>query len=78
MLENPHVALLFFIPGVTDTFRVNGRATIVTDPELLDVSGNAARLLDYIVGLGANSVGLCFASRSSWLTRSRGSGWLRR
>jgi uncharacterized protein len=35
MLENPHVALLFVIPGVTDTFRVNGRAEIVTDPELL-------------------------------------------
>ena len=35
VLENPHVALLFVIPGVTDTFRVNGRATIVDDPELL-------------------------------------------
>jgi uncharacterized protein len=36
VLENPHVALLFVIPGVTDTFRVNGRATIVIDPELLE------------------------------------------
>jgi len=36
VLENPHVALLFIVPGVTDTFRVNGRATIVTDPELLE------------------------------------------
>jgi uncharacterized protein len=35
VLENPHVALLFFIPGVPDTFRVNGTATIVDDPELL-------------------------------------------
>jgi uncharacterized protein len=35
VLENPHVALLFVIPGVTDTFRVNGRAEIITDPELL-------------------------------------------
>ena len=26
VLENPHVALLFLIPGVSDTFRVNGRA----------------------------------------------------
>src|SRR5262245_49494526 len=31
--ENPHVALLFIIPGISDTFRVNGRATIVEDPE---------------------------------------------
>jgi uncharacterized protein len=35
VLENPHVALLFFIPGISDTFRVNGRARIVDDPELL-------------------------------------------
>jgi uncharacterized protein len=33
VLQNPHVALLFVIPGVTDTFRVNGRAEIVTDAD---------------------------------------------
>src|SRR3954451_1219737 len=36
VLQNPHVALLFLVPGVTDTFRVNGRASIVDDPELLE------------------------------------------
>jgi PPOX class probable FMN-dependent enzyme len=36
VLENPHVALIFIIPGISDTFRVNGRATIVKDPELLE------------------------------------------
>jgi PPOX class probable FMN-dependent enzyme len=35
VLENPHVALLFVIPGISDIFRVNGRAAIVEDPELL-------------------------------------------
>ena len=35
ILRNPHVGLLFLVPGVGDTLRVNGRATIVTDPELL-------------------------------------------
>jgi PPOX class probable FMN-dependent enzyme len=47
VLENPHVALLFVIPGVTDTFRVNGRAEIVTDPELLEpcaVEGKVPKL----------------------------------
>jgi len=47
VLQNPHVALLFVIPGVTDTFRVNGRATIVTDPELLEacaVEGKTPKL----------------------------------
>lgn len=35
ILENPHVGLLFVVPGIGDTLRVNGRATIVDDPELL-------------------------------------------
>jgi PPOX class probable FMN-dependent enzyme len=35
VLRNPHVGLLFIVPGVADTLRVNGRATISTDKELL-------------------------------------------
>ncbi len=35
VLENPRVGLLFLVPGVDDTFRVNGQARIVDDPELL-------------------------------------------
>ena len=36
VLENAHVALLFFIPGREDTLRVNGRATISREPALLE------------------------------------------
>ena len=36
ILANPHIGLLFIVPGVTDTFRVNGRATITTDAEQYD------------------------------------------
>ncbi len=35
MLANPHVGLLFLVPGVGDTFRVNGRATVTDDAGLL-------------------------------------------
>lgn len=35
ILGNPHVGLLFLIPGVGDSFRVNGRATLTTDAALL-------------------------------------------
>jgi hypothetical protein len=35
LLADPRIALLFLIPGVGDTFRVNGRAVIVDDAELL-------------------------------------------
>jgi PPOX class probable FMN-dependent enzyme len=47
LLEDPRIALLFLIPGVGDTFRVNGRAAVTDDPELLaasEVDGKAPRL----------------------------------
>src|SRR5438132_4719758 len=36
IVTNPQVALLFFIPGVEETLRVNGVAEITTNGELLD------------------------------------------
>ncbi len=47
ILRNPHVGLLFVIPGVSDTFRVNGCATLTTDAALLapcEVEGKQAKL----------------------------------
>ncbi len=35
ILRDPRIALLFLIPGVGETFRVNGRASISIDPELM-------------------------------------------
>lgn len=46
ILENPKVGLLFFVPGVTHTLRINGEAVISTDPALLEqfvVQGKAPR-----------------------------------
>ena len=36
VLENPHVGLLFLIPGVDETLRLNGRAKLTTDPARLE------------------------------------------
>jgi PPOX class probable FMN-dependent enzyme len=47
LLSDPRIALLFLIPGVGDTFRVNGEAKIVDDPELLApcaIEGKVPRL----------------------------------
>ncbi len=33
--ENPEIALIFFVPGVNETLRVNGRASITADAALL-------------------------------------------
>jgi len=38
LLVDPRIALLFLIPGVGDTFRVNGTAVITDDRELLEPS----------------------------------------
>jgi PPOX class probable FMN-dependent enzyme len=36
LVADPRVALLFLVPGVGETLRVNGRASITADPVLLD------------------------------------------
>ena len=36
LLERPGVGLIFFVPGLNETLRVNGRARITTDPALLE------------------------------------------
>jgi PPOX class probable FMN-dependent enzyme len=36
ILRDPRIALLFLIPGVGETLRVNGRATISIDPALMN------------------------------------------
>jgi PPOX class probable FMN-dependent enzyme len=36
VLADPRVGLLFLVPGVGETLRVNGRARITVDPALLD------------------------------------------
>lgn len=47
VLADPRIALLFVVPGVGDTFRVNGTARLVDDQELLAecaVEGKVPRL----------------------------------
>jgi uncharacterized protein len=47
LLADDRIALLFLIPGVNDTFRINGRGRVVDDPELLagsEVEGKVPQL----------------------------------
>lgn len=47
ILDNPHVGLIFLVPGKEETLRVNGRATITRDPALLarlEAAGKRPRL----------------------------------
>ena len=46
VLENPYVGMLFMIPGVDETLRLNGRAKLTTDPARLgplSVNGRVPR-----------------------------------
>ncbi|HVC53299.1 MAG TPA: pyridoxamine 5'-phosphate oxidase family protein [Stellaceae bacterium] len=36
LLKSPGIGLIFFVPGLRETLRVNGRARVTTDPALLD------------------------------------------
>ena len=43
----PHVGVLFMVPGIDEVIRVNGRARLRTDPDLLDamaIKGKSATL----------------------------------
>lgn len=46
IVRDPRVALLFLIPGVGETLRINGRAELTTDPDLCEsfaINGKAPR-----------------------------------
>jgi PPOX class probable FMN-dependent enzyme len=43
LLHDPRIAMLFLIPGVGDTFRINGRATVTDDDEVLAPSAVEGR-----------------------------------
>jgi PPOX class probable FMN-dependent enzyme len=49
ILENPRVGILFLIPGTAETFRVNGHAELVCEPELMQRL--AARGRPAVVGI---------------------------
>jgi len=46
LLVRPGVGLIFFVPGINETLRVNGRARVTTDPAVLEplaVNGKVPR-----------------------------------
>lgn len=47
ILANPHVGLIFMVPGTDETLRVNGTAELTVDPSILErlaARGSAAQL----------------------------------
>jgi uncharacterized protein len=56
IIANPNVGLLFIIPGFDDTLRVNGQASLVTDPAILATMGEGDRIPKLAIVVKVNEV----------------------
>jgi uncharacterized protein len=68
ILKHPRVGTIFLIPGVRETLRVNGTATIHADPELLERCGMNGRLPITVLRIEVEEV---FLHCATALLRSR-------
>jgi PPOX class probable FMN-dependent enzyme len=51
VIANPHIGLIFMIPGRDDTLRVNGKAWIIEDGEVLDTMVVQGKRPDFAIGV---------------------------
>jgi len=76
LTEDPRIALLFFVPGVNDTYRVNGRAQISQDTDLkrrFAVNGKEpATVMVVTVEETFNHCGKALVRSDLWRAGSRG------
>ena len=56
ILAHPHVGLIFLIPAVRETLRVNGAAAIHDDPELLERCAHKGRLPLTVIRIAVEEV----------------------
>lgn len=67
IIANPHIGLIFIIPGLEETFRVNGKAWVTRDPELLKLTAVNGR--EPLIGIGVE-VEECFMHCAKAFKRS--------
>jgi hypothetical protein len=68
LLQNPHVGLIFLIPGHGETLRVNGRAWIVRDRALLERMAVEGKVPPLAIGVAVEE---CFLHCAKALKRSK-------
>ena len=78
LLVNPQVGIIFMVPGSNETYRVTGKATISTDPELLkrfEVGGKLPRVVMVVaVAEAFNHCPKAFVRAKLWESTTRPSG----
>jgi uncharacterized protein len=67
LLAHPQVGILFLVPGVDETLRVNGRATLTTDPAVLDAVAVDGRRPPVAIGIDVEE---CFIHCAKAFRRS--------
>lgn len=67
ILSNPNVGLIFIIPGLGETLRINGKASLVTDDDLMDKM--QARGKKPVLGIGVE-IEECFIHCAKAFKRS--------
>jgi uncharacterized protein len=65
--DHPGVGLLFLIPGLLETLRVNGRATVSTDPALREACAIDGRVPKVAIGIDVDE---CFIHCGAALRRA--------
>ena len=68
ILSNPHVGLVFLIPGLDEVLRINGKATVIKNKELLDDMSTSGK--PPLLGIGVD-VEECFIHCSRALKKSK-------
>jgi uncharacterized protein len=68
LVENPHVGLIFLVPGKEETLRVNGRAWIVRDEALLERMVFAGKRPQLAIGVQVEE---CFMHCAKAFKRSK-------
>ena len=68
MVANPQVGLIFLIPGMNDTLRVNGKVRLIKDPDLLESLAYQGKLPKLVIVVDVQEV---FIQCTKALVRSK-------
>jgi PPOX class probable FMN-dependent enzyme len=70
LLANPHIGLIFFVPGRRETLRVGGKAMIVRDRSLREAMASKGRVPEFATVVSVARVlfhcGSCIARSNLW------------
>jgi uncharacterized protein len=67
VVENGEIGVIFFVPGVDETLRVNGKGTITTDPAILERTAIDGRTPKAAIGIDVEA---CFIHCAKAFRRS--------